>query len=90
MYEVKDPPVSPDNLPGCLSAGLIGIPVASAGPNALCRVGKIKAAHIRGISGRSCSAGSPQVAALLKERGTWTRRWGDVYFSQIKAFAYRF
>lgn len=46
---VKDPPVSPVVPPGCRSAGLIGIPAASAGPGALCRVGKIKAAQIRGV-----------------------------------------
>lgn len=37
-------------LTGYLSAGLIGIPTVHATPNALCRVRRIKAAHIRGTS----------------------------------------
>lgn len=75
---------------GYHSGGLIGIPAASADPNALCWVREIKAADITGISDRRCSDRSPQVAALIREYRTWTRRRRAIYFSRIKPFTYQF
>lgn len=70
---------------GASSCGLIGIPAAAdATPGALCRVRRIEAAHIRGISD-----GCLQVAALIKEsaekNGTWTGRCRVIHLGWIKA-----
>lgn len=74
---------------GASSCGLIGIPAAAdATPGALCRVRRIEAAHIRGISDGRRSDGCPQVAALIKEsaekNGTWTGRCRVIHLAGSK------
>lgn len=80
---------------GASSCGLIGIPAAAdATPGALCRIRRIEAAHIRGISDGRRSDGCPQVAALIKEsaekNGTWTGRCRVIHLGWIKALTYQF